>query len=224
VVLLGAEFAGTTFSDGRFGIVKAIKADGPDVTIRTTAPVRSGDILFTFRVRQASFRRNRYVSVEEATPLSLDTTWDGRVEGSRRYTWALTSGAFAQIMTSSPGELQRVSVDVRRPYRGKDPGAFLILTTRTPAFGTVVLATDLTRPGLRSASTSDMAGTGATDLWKPIRPGTIVWDFYTHHSLTDSGWHERPSGSAEQQASYVLTVETKPPWQTAEFRRERYPV
>lgn len=223
IVLLGGEFAGTTFCDGRFGVVKAIEADGRDVLIRTTAPVRDGDILFAFRVRQARFQRISYVSVGRAAPLSLDTSSDGRVEASRRYNWTFNSGGFAQIMLSCPGEVQRVTVDVRRPYRGSDPGAFLILTTRTPAFATVVLATDLTRTGLRSASSAGVAGVRRTDLWKPIVPGTFVWDFYTHHSLTDQGWHRRPAGSPEAQASYILSVETKPPWQTATFRRETYP-
>jgi len=223
VVLLGSVFAGTTFSDGRFGIVRAIASADGDAVIRTTAPLRRGDVLFTFRVRQARFLRNRHVNVDEVPPVSLDTDWEGRVEGSSRYLWTFTSGDFAQVILSCPGEIQQVSVDVRRPYRGPDAGAFLILTTRTPAFATIVLATDLKRPGLRTASVAEVVGVRRTDLWKPIPPETIVWDFYTHHSLTDNGWHRRPSGSLAQQAEYVLTVSTRPFWQSAAFVRERQP-
>jgi hypothetical protein len=223
-VLLGSEFAGTVFSDGRSGRIESIGVDGGDVAIETTAPAKLGDTLFTFRVRQVRFRGNQYRDVLQSPPLSLATSWEDRVDDSRRFRWTFSSGDFAQSLPSCPGRIERVTVDVQQPYRGSDPGAFVILTTRTPAFGTIVVATDLTKAGLRSASAGGATGITATDLWRPIERGTVVWDFYMHHSVTDAGGQKQLAGSADQQARCLLQIDTVPFWQTDSFHREQNPI
>ncbi len=220
-ILLGGEFAGTIFSDGRSGRVERIAVDGSDITIKTTAPAKLGDVLFTFRVRQVRLRGNQYHTIGQSPPLSLATSWEDRVDDSCHYQWPFASGDFAQTLVSCPGRIERITIDVQRPYRGSDPGAFLILTTRTPAFGTIVVATDLTQAGKRSASAGDLTGMTGTDLWNPIRRDTIVWDFYMHHSLTDAGGQRHLAGSEEQQAIYQLQIDTTPFWQIHSSSDER---
>jgi hypothetical protein len=224
IVLLGSEFAGTVFSDGRSGRIESIDLEGADIAIRTTAPAKRGDTLFTFRVRQVRFHGNQYRDILQSPPLSLATSWDDRVDNSSSYRWTFASGDFAQILLSCPGRIERITVDVVRPYRGQDPTAFLILTTRTPAFATIVAAIDLTQAGRRSATASEATGSIAGDAWKPIAHGTIVWDFYMHHSDTASGWHRQLAGTADQQAKYLLAIDTVPFWQTDSFHREQYPL
>jgi len=224
IVLVGSEFAGTIFSDGRSGRVEGIGVDGTDITVETTAPAKRGDTLFTFRVRQVRFSGNQYRAILQSPPLSLATSWEDRVDNSHSYGWTFASGDFAQIVLSCPGRIERITVDVQRPYRGNDPGAFLILTTRTPAFATIVTAIDLTQAGLRSTSVTEATGIAAGDVWKPIERGTVVWDFYMHHSVTASGWHQQLAGSVDQQASYLLHIDTVPFWQTGSFHREEYPL
>lgn len=219
-VLLGGEFAGTTFSDGRSCRVEDITADGTDVAIKTTAPAKPGDVLFTFRVRRVRFHGNQYRDIQQSPPLSLATSWEDRVEDSRCYRWTFASNDFSQVLLSCPGKIERITVDVQRPYRGSDPSAFLVLTTRTPAYATIVVATDLTQAGKRSASASEMTGKTGADLWKPIGHDTVVWDFYVQHGDTDRGGQRQFAGNEDQQANYLLQIETTPFWQLPSFHYE----
>jgi Pectate lyase superfamily protein len=209
MMLAGDEFAGTMFCDGRTGRVQDITADDTHVFIRTTLPVAAGDLLFTFRVRQAVFRDNSYVGVRDLPPLSLSTIWEQRVESSKRYRWMLTSSDFDWTLLNCPGWIERILVDVRRPYTGSEPGAFLALSTRTPQFESVTQIVDLTRPGRREASLTQATGALGGDRWAALAPGIFVWDFYVHHGRSPTGGHEHLAGSKGEQAQYVMQVETR---------------
>jgi hypothetical protein len=213
VVFLGASFAGTTFSDGRSGIIESIAMEGEEVVIRTTAPIRSGDVLFSFRVRRIVFQGNRYIGVKESPPQSLETTWEGLVQRSRTYRYTWTSAEFAQAVLACPGIVEGISVEVQRPYRGPDAGAFLRLGTRTPQYGTIVCTVDLTRAGARLASTDHAAGFSEGDVWRPIARNIVVWDFYVSHCVTPDGAARQLSGDEGQQAHYILRIDTVPFWQ-----------
>jgi hypothetical protein len=223
-VLLGSEFAGTIFSDGRSGTIEGIEVDGSDIVVETTAPARSDDTLFTFRVRQLRFQGKQYRDIQQTPPLSLATFWEDRVDNSKSYRWTFASNDFDQILPGCPGRIERITVEVLQPYRGTDRGAYLNLTTRTPAFGSINIATDLTKAGSRSASAREVRGIGTSDAWQPVGEDTVVWDFYMYHSLAPAGGHQRLAGSAAQQARYLLHIDTLPFWQTGSFHQEQYPL
>jgi hypothetical protein len=65
-----------------------------------------------------------------------------------------------------------------------------------------------------------VAGVTAADLWKPIGRDAVVWDFYMYHSDTNSGGQKQFAGNEDQQANYMLQVETTPFWQLPSFHHE----
>jgi hypothetical protein len=211
-ILVGDVQDGTTFSDGRAGIVETIDADGPMVVIRTSAPVRNGDTLFSYRVRRIVFEGNRYVGMKESMTPSLDTTWEGSIEHSRAYRRLLTSADFARDILICPGTIRRISAEVLRPYDGAATGAYFILEAKTPALGTVFCTVDLRRSGQRWTSAAGVGGNATFDLWQPIPPHTVVWDLYMRHSDNPEGADQKLAGAPDRQARYLLSIDTVPFW------------